>query len=265
MGWNPENGSFKLDKQLIEEILGGGAEANNPAIVALTSTGDGTISAAALKAGVIARSGATAARTDTTVSAAALLAAIGGGEANVNDAWFVTYQNTTAFPITVAGGAGVTVSGNTIVPPNSVGMFLLTYSADTPAFTLVGVQTVPMASVQSVKAPTTAALESAAMAAADLAGASSVTFINTGTTPGNLQMPTAANLIAAIPNARVGYAYELFIKNGSGSDNTATITTNTGVTLSGTMTIAQNVTRRFVVEITGAATVTVTNTGSLAA
>ena len=111
----------------------------------------------------------------------------------------------------------------------------------------------------------TAALQSTAMTAAQVAGAATTVFDNTGTTPGNLQMPTAANLIAAVPGWQIGQAYELRIRNDSGSANTATITTNTGITLTGTMTIAQNVTRYFIVTYTAAGAVTVQSVGVSAA
>lgn len=113
----------------------------------------------------------------------------------------------------------------------------------------------------------TGALESAAIPAANLVGADSVIYDNTGTTPGNLQFPTAAALVAALPAAlRVaGYSYNLGIRNSSGSANTATITTNTGITLTGTMTIAQSTTRNFVVTLTSTSAVTVQSVGLSAA
>ena len=67
----------------------------------------------------------------------------------------------------------------------------------------------------------TAALQSTAMTAAQVAGAATTVFDNTGTTPGNLQMPTAANHIAAVPGWQIGQSYELRIRNDSGSANTA--------------------------------------------
>lgn len=111
----------------------------------------------------------------------------------------------------------------------------------------------------------TAAGQSALLTGAQVAGARSCVYDNTGTTPGNLQMPTAANLVAAIPGAYVGQSYILEIRNSSGSANTATITTNTGITLTGTMTIAQNVTRRFVVTLVSLTAVTVQSVGLSAA
>lgn len=111
----------------------------------------------------------------------------------------------------------------------------------------------------------TAALQSAAMTAAQVSGAKSVVFDNTGTTPGNLQMPTAAAIVANIAGAVVGQAYMLKIRNSAGAANTATITTNTGITLTGTMTIAQNVTREFVVTLVSLTAVTVQSVGLSAA
>lgn len=240
-----------------------GAVASNPSNTAIATVGDGTLTAAALIGGVITRSGSTAAYTDTTATAAQLLAELGSDEP-VGKAQLVFIKNTVAFPETISGGAGVTVSGSAVVPPLSVGVFLLTYSAATPTFTLVGLGSLPIANLPAAQF-STAALESAAMTGPQVAGANVVNFLNTGTTPGNLQMPTATNLVAAIPNAQIGMSYMLNIRNGSGAANTATITTNTGITLTGTMTIAQNVTRTFVVTLTSLTAVTVQSMGISAA
>lgn len=62
--------------------------------------------------------------------------------------------------------------------------------------------------------------------------------------------PTAALLVAAIPNARVGMAIEFTIRNTAGAAETITVTAGTGTTLSGTMTIAQNNTKTFLAVLT---------------
>ena len=111
----------------------------------------------------------------------------------------------------------------------------------------------------------TAALQSAAIVAANMAGSAICNFDNTGTTPGNLATDTAAAIIAAVPGWQIGQSYTLNIRNDSGSANTATITAGTGVTLTGTMTIAQNVTRTFVVTYTAAGAVTLQSMGISAA
>lgn len=231
---------------------------------ALNTVGAGTILAAALLGGVVLRGGAQSgsAFTDTTDTAALIAAALPSGTP-FPVALEVLYQNNTNGIATIAGGAGITVSANTVVPGNSWARFLLTMTSAT-AGTMVGISA---GSVTALPASqySTAALQSAQMTAAQVAGAAWVNFDNTGTTPANLQMPTAANLIAAIPNAQIGMNYMLAIRNSSGSANTATITTATGITLTGTMTIAQTVTRLFNVSMTGAATVTVQSMGILAA
>ena len=111
----------------------------------------------------------------------------------------------------------------------------------------------------------TAALQSATIPAASMAGAAVTVFDNTGTTPANLATDTAANIIAAVPGWQVGQAYVLKIRNSSGSANTATITAGTGVTLTGTMTIAQFVQREFIVTYTAAGAVTIQSVGDSAA
>lgn len=111
----------------------------------------------------------------------------------------------------------------------------------------------------------TAALQSAAIVAANMAGAATCFFDNTGTTPGSLPTDTAAAIIAAVPGWQIGQSYVLQIRNSSGSANTATITAGSGVTLTGTMTIAQNVTRTFNVTYTAAGAVTLQSMGVSAA
>jgi hypothetical protein len=62
--------------------------------------------------------------------------------------------------------------------------------------------------------------------------------------------PTAALLLAAIPGAIVGTAFEFTIRNTADAAETITVTAGTGATLSGTMTIAQNNSKRFLVVFT---------------
>lgn len=230
---------------------------------AIATAGAGTLTAAALIGGLITRTGPVADYTDTTATGAQILAAW-GSDTPVGATRLVTIKNMVAFTETLAAGAsGVTLAGLTVIPGLSVGTFLL--KQDTAgAFTLTGISVTPLMNLPNAKF-VTAALESATIAAASVAGANVCEHINTGTTPGNLQFPTAADLVAAIPNAQVGFAYILEIRNGSGSANTATITTNTGITLTGTMTIAQNVTRRFIVTLVSLTAVTVQSMGISAA
>lgn len=70
--------------------------------------------------------------------------------------------------------------------------------------------------------------------------------------------PTAALIVAAIPGCAVGTAFEFEIRNTADAAETITVTAGTTVTLSGTMTIAQNNTKRFLAVITAVGTPAVT-------
>lgn len=114
----------------------------------------------------------------------------------------------------------------------------------------------------------TGALESATFAAGDLSpllGPFFVCYDNTGVTPATLTTRTATQMFADDPRAVVGKSYLLAVRNSSSGANTATIAAGTGVTLTGTMTIAQNVTRLFVVTYNSRVALTIQSMGILAA
>jgi hypothetical protein len=66
--------------------------------------------------------------------------------------------------------------------------------------------------------------------------------------------PTAANIVAALPSAFVDQAFVVTIRNTADAAETITMTTNTGLTLSGTMTITQNHQKSFLVRLTNVTT-----------
>ena len=57
--------------------------------------------------------------------------------------------------------------------------------------------------------------------------------------------PSAAAIVAAIAGAVVGSSFEFTIRNTADAAETITITAGAGITLNGTMTIAQNNSKRF--------------------
>lgn len=87
---------------------------------------------------------------------------------------------------------------------------------------------------------------------AQAAGAADVVVNMTGALggAGTLNTPTAAQIVAAIPGARVGMTYRMRIINSSSNAQSWTVTAGGGVTLTGTMTIAQNTWRDFFVTLT---------------
>ena len=81
-------------------------------------------------------------------------------------------------------------------------------------------------------------------------------------------VPTAAAIIAALfPDPAnppyVGASVRVHIRNTADAAETITVTTNTGITLSGTMTIAQNNAKDFLVVVTGVSTVTIYSLGTV--
>jgi len=70
--------------------------------------------------------------------------------------------------------------------------------------------------------------------------------------------PTAALIVAAIKNCKVGTSFEFTIRNDADMAETITVTAGTGVTLSGTMTIAQSNSKKFLVRVTAVTTPAVT-------
>ena len=63
-------------------------------------------------------------------------------------------------------------------------------------------------------------------------------------------LPTAALLRAALPEMGVNTGFEFTIRNTAGAAETITVTAGTGCTISGTATIAQNNSKRFLVVFT---------------
>lgn len=81
-------------------------------------------------------------------------------------------------------------------------------------------------------------------------------YTSTATTPGSIATRTAAQMINDMPNLQVGMTYILAVVNLSGSANTMTITGGTGVTVTGTPTVAQNICRLYQVTINTGTTLT---------
>lgn len=100
---------------------------------------------------------------------------------------------------------------------------------------------------------------------ADISGAAvEVDLALTGaiTTAQNAQLPTVAALLAALPAEAIGQTYKLRVLNiGGTTSGVFTIVTNTGWTLTGTMTIAVGAYRDFLVKLTSLTAATLQNLG----
>jgi len=222
---------------------------------AVSTVGAATLSAAAIVGGLISRTGSTAAFTDTTDTLANIVAAM--PNATIGQSWVLTIVNYTAFAETLAGGTNVTFSGPLVVPGLTWSDYLVTYvSATSIVLTFMGSGEIcDLPSAQYATGTTTVTFT-----AAQLTGAGFTVYANTGATPGSIATRTATQMVGDIPNAQVGMSYLLRVINAQGT-GTLTITAGTGVTLTGTMTIAANTWRDFVVTINTATTLTIQNAG----
>lgn len=223
----------------------------NPVInTAITTVGAGTLTAAAIAGGVITRSGSTADYTDTTATAAQIIAAKPG--IGVGYAWELVIRNTVNFAETITGGSGVTVSGITVIPPLSSARFLVTYSA-AGAVTMVGISNSPQVCLPPAKYTlNTAGVGTAA--AGELTGAQYVCLGLQNNSAYAYTTRTATQMFGDIPNCAAGYSYMVLITNTG--NNTVTLTAGSGVTITGTATLATNTTRLFNVKFTSSSACT---------
>lgn len=98
------------------------------------------------------------------------------------------------------------------------------------------------------------------LTAAMVSGAGNVVHVSSGGTTPSLTLPLAASVIAALPGMAVGDTYVLRVINSN--SGTATIVTNTGWTTSGTLTLATNTWRDFLIRKTAADALSITSIGT---
>ena len=209
---------------------------------AITTVGAGTLTAAGIVGQLITRSGSTAAFTDTTATAAGIVAAI--TDPVVGQAFWLTIKNTTAFAETLAGGVGVTLAGNLIIPGLTWARFLVKLTSLT-AVAITFVEGGPLIPLPYAKYSTAAIAALSTMAVGGLSGAQIVNLSLTTVNPSGISLPTPAQLFAAVPNASAGLSYALNIRNDSDASNTfhfggLALTTLTGVTTNQLAGITQN-------------------------
>ncbi len=122
-------------------VTAGGAFIDAKSVGALDTVGNGTITAALFGGQIISRGGAqTAAFTDTTDTAANILSQFSDNGGTLK----IRILNTTADIETIAGGAGVTISGNDTIAAGAYRDFLVTMDIanTTVTFTNLGTGTV---------------------------------------------------------------------------------------------------------------------------
>jgi hypothetical protein len=173
--------------------------------------------------------------------------------------------NNTANPIMVYGfnGSSDTINGiagstGVAIPPQGAATFI---EASPGSWACL------LDSPQSSTFNTNTSTSAATLTAANVTGGEDlVDLAMTGTlaAAAALTLPTVANLLQSMYAPCVGSTYRLRIINRSSGNFAWTVTTNTGWTLTGTMSIAQNTWRDFDVTITSltAATLQAVGTGT---
>lgn len=220
-------------------------EGSNPAITALTTVGAGTITAAGIVGGVTSRGGTqVAVFTDTTATAAQIISAM-GDSLPTGSAFYWTYMNGTSYNATLAAGSGVTLSGNTVVPKLTWAQYLVTKTSGS-AVSVVFVQGGQLSPLPASQF-TADNGEGTTVGPTGLVGSQLNTVNLTGTNPAARPIGPASDLIAAIPNARVGMSFQTEVRNPSA--NSCTLSGLTGVQIVGTASIATATSRLFQVDV----------------
>lgn len=232
-------------------IASAGSSFTNDTPTAVTTIGNGTLTAAALLSGVINRTGPVAAYTDTTSTAALIYAAVGSTSGL---GFYVWIKNGTAFTETLAGGTGVTFSQTSpVIPANSAGLYLVTITSATAAV-FNHVITVPLSDVGPEIITTLSTVGAGTILAAAIAGGVISRTGAQSASPFTDTTDTAALIIAARSNAHIGDSWEVTYVNTTNA--VATIAGGTGVTPSGITVIPAGDAVRYLVTYTAAATIT---------
>jgi len=248
-------GGGLLSAAILNEIAGGSS--GNVVETGITTAGDGVLTAAALVGGQIARTGPTVAFTDTTATAAAIVAALGANFVS-GQTFDIRIKNNTGFAETLAAGTGVTLPGTIIVPPFSVGNYYGTVGGTvaSPTVTLTHESTVPLRVAPAISSPVATALGGTGAATITAAGINGGITTRTAQTAARTDTTdTAVAIIAGNPalgtiNAAVEYRY---VNNGNFP---ITIAGGVGVTPSIVTVIPANSWARFLITRDGTATVT---------
>ncbi len=108
---------------------------------------------------------------------------------------------------------------------------------------------------------TTSSVTTGSIAQGVVTGAQFSVWAQTGATPGNQLMRTAAQLFADIPGAYAGMTVRFRIINTGAGTLTVAADAGATVTISGTATVAQNTWRDFILTLTSATAATVQSVG----
>jgi len=258
--WNPRIGDQNLTAALLSQILGNtaGAVSNT----AITTVGNGTLTAAALIGGQVTRTGPTGVYTDTTDTAANIVTAFGSF---VSGATFSTrIKNGTQYVQTLAAGTGVTLPASVSVPPFSAATYFGTVggTAASPTVTFTHSDTTAINVSAATVSPQSVALNTVGAATITPAGMNAGVTTRGGTQTAGFTdtTDTAANILAGITS---------LLGDGSSAEWTyvnntvwpATLAAGSGVTVSGQTIIPAKSWARYLISRTSSSAVVLTCIG----
>lgn len=235
---------------------------------AITTVGNGTLTAAGLIGGIITRTGPVANFTDTLATAAQIVTAIGTFVSGATVTTIV--KNATQYTQTLAAPDGTVILSPThVIGPFMEGEYygVIGGTAAAPTITYNHVLTTSISLAQSINSPQVAAINTVGagtLTAAAMAGGLIVRGGSQSATPFTDTTDTAANIIAA-SLALIGKTGGSFLFEYSNTTNAvATIAGSVSggtVTMAGVTTVPPNTIAQFLVRSTGATEVTITGTG----
>lgn len=232
----------------------------------ITTVGNGTLTAAAMLGGIITRTGPVAAYTDTTATAAQIIAAI--GSFNLNATFVMTIKNATAFVQTLSAGSNVTLPVTVLIGPFQEGEYYGTVGGTSaaPTVALAHVLTTAISLAPSISNPAAVTLSTVGagtiLAAAFTSGGTARTGAQSGAAFTDTT-DTAALIIAANPGLVGKIGSSLRYEYANLTNAVATIGGGTGVTVSqpggalaSTAVVPAGMTAAFNLTYTAAATIT---------
>lgn len=233
----PRCGEFSLERMM----------ANPSAVTNINTVGNGVLTAAALVGGAINRTGPAAAFTDTTDSATNIIAAL-PANTPVGYCWPCAIFNQSSFLETIKGGAGVTAAG--AISPQSTAIFELTYTG-------TGQVSMFAYSPNSFIAPQfTSGVVTGTFPQYALTGGNPTIYLSLAALPGTINTRTATQMLQDMNNVQTGMNWIVRIINAGGS--TMTVGAGTGVTITGSATIAASSWREYLATVTNTVTPAIT-------
>jgi hypothetical protein len=153
------------------------------------------------------------------------------------------------------------MTGLMTVPVNTFSDFVVTIStATTGVVQQIGsgsaVTPLPDAKFTTINVTT------GTLAAGNASGARFVNLMSTNATPGSQAMRTPAQILTDTPSLAIGQSYMLRVLNTGANPFTLATDSGAGFTMTGTMTVALNTWRDFIVTINSATTGTVQQMGT---